>query len=317
MKKKITVTGANVVFLIFTALFIGSQFFLALLVNLLGWDQRVDFFTANIYSITFVNQYIFILLPPVIYALLVKSDFKETFRLKKLKILPAFLITIMAIPAYFTALALNALVLYLVQFIGTIPPQPVPVPQNIRELLTGLFFIALTPALCEEVFHRGMMLTAYEKRGSARAIVLTAIFFGLFHFDITNFLGPVFLGILIGYYVVRTDSILAGVLAHFLNNGFALLIQYMARNETQAIDAISITPGDLAGILIYGAVGVVLLYIFKGLFDKSTAMTFTFKKAISQKRNDIISVFSHWPVVLILCIYLLLAGMYFMTISML
>ena len=75
--------------------------------------------------------------------------------------------------------------------------------------------------------HRGFLLTAYERRGSYRAVVIVAILFGLFHFDIMNLLGPIFLGAVFGYYVIRTDSIFAGILAHFLNNAIVVVIQYL------------------------------------------------------------------------------------------
>ena len=65
--------------------------------------------------------------------------------------------------------------------------------------------------VCEELMHRGFLLTAYERRGSYRAVVIIAILFGLFHFDIMNLAGPIFLGLIIGYYVIRTGSIFAGI----------------------------------------------------------------------------------------------------------
>ena len=180
MKNRVTVTGANLVFLIFVTLYMFSQLVLSILMGILaltdGMENSVEFIKNNIYTLTFINEYFFMLGPVLIYAFVKKLDFKDVFRIRSPGLFPTILIILMAVPAYFVALALNSIVIYFLQFIGQIPAQPIPVPKNVPELLMGIFFIAITPGICEEVLHRGLILRAYEKRGTYKALVISSIF---------------------------------------------------------------------------------------------------------------------------------------------
>lgn len=305
MKGKITVTGANFVFLAFALLYLFFQFILIILAAVFG----SDFANNNIYGILLVNEYVLILGPVLVYAFKNKLNFKEVFKFNRLKIVPAVLILLISVPAYFVALMLNYFVLFVLQFIGDIPSQPIPVPQNLPQLLVGILIIAVSPAICEEMLHRGILLKAYENRGSMKAVVITSIFFGIFHFDVTNLLGPIFLGLLIGYYVIRTNSIFAGMLAHFLNNTIAELLQYFARNDETA-EVVRISMEELGYITLYGAGGVILTMVLIQLFRYSTKNQGILKPSIARVKNDIISVVSHWPVIVVSGIYLAMIGLY-------
>jgi len=268
-----------------------------------GPSYTKDILEKMTYPFILVNQYLLILLPVLIYALGKKLNFKEVFRLNKPGLVPCLLIIAMSVPAYFVALMLNTLVLYVLQFLGSIPSQSIPVPQNIGELMQGIFYIGITPAICEEMMHRGLMLSAYEKRGTTKAIIFTSILFGIFHFDITNFLGPVFLGLIISYYVVRTNSIFAGMLAHFLNNAIAELIQYFYRSEAET-EIITITANDMLVFILYGMVSLIILSILLFLFRKYTKGRYIFRAPISNIKSDIKSVFTHWPIVSVVLLYI-------------
>ncbi len=316
-KTKVTVTGANLVFFNFAVLFMLSQIVLLFIIVVInafyGEYYSKNFLENNIYFITFINEYIIILTPVLIYAFAKKLNFKEVFRLKKPGFLPSVLIVFMSVPAYFIALMLNSIVIYFLQFIGDIPVQPIPVPQNLSELLIGTFFIAISPGICEEMMHRGLLLTAYEKRGTVKAIVITSIFFGLFHFDITNLLGPIFLGLVIGYYVIRTDSIFAGMLAHFLNNTIAELIQYFTGTSSEP-EKIVISNQELVSVILYGIAGIIILSILIFLFKKITENKYIYKPPIASTRKDIASIVTHWPIALIIILYIFMAALYLISI---
>jgi len=51
--------------------------------------------------------------------------------------------------------------------------------------------------------------------------------FGLFHFNLANLVGPIFLGLLFAWLVQVTNSIYAGMIGHAVNNGFAVTISYL------------------------------------------------------------------------------------------
>lgn len=309
--KKVTVTGANVLFFIFVIVFIAFQIILAFIDAILGGTLIKN----NMYGMLIVNEYVLILLPVIIFAFVKKLDFKHVFRLNRFGILPALMIIGMSLPAYFAAGMLNTLVVYLLQFIGNVPAQSIPVPQSISELVLGLVVVAFSPALCEEMLNRGIMLKAYENRGSLNAVVITAIFFGIFHFDITNLLGPIFLGLLIGYYAIRTNSIFAAMLAHFMNNAIAEVLSYLFREDNATYDIVRISAQELGGTIIYGIAGLILLFVLLKVFNRITAGSARLKPAISSVKGDLVSIVSHWPVIIILVMYVLMAALYVFSIT--
>lgn len=310
---QVTVTGANLVFFNFTTLFILFQIVLVIIIVLInvfhGSYHAEIFFKENTYLIIFITEYILVLLPVLVYSFFKRFNFKQVFRLKSPGVLPSILIVFMSLPSYFIALMFNSVAIYFLQYFGEIPVQPIPSPQNLPQLLIGTFFVAITPGICEEILHRGLLLTAYERRGTVRAIVITSIFFGLFHFDITNLLGPVFLGLIIGYYVIRTNSIFAGILAHFLNNFIAELFQYFSRAEVQP-EKITIMAQDLIPIVLYGVIGIILLSGLMLVFKKVTKDKYDYKPPISSIKKDIISTITHWPIALIVLLYIFMAIFY-------
>lgn len=311
MRNKITVTGANLVFFAFTMLFLLFQIVLIVIQGITGQNA-----TTHIYPILLVNEYVLILLPVVIYTLYKKLDVREVFRLRPLRLLPALVIVIMSVPAYFTAAMVNSIVIYLLQFIGKIPNTPIPVPQNISELVVGLIIVALSPGICEEALHRGVLLKAYEKRGTWKALIISSLFFGFFHFDITNFFGPLALGLLIGYYVIRTNSIFAGVLAHFMNNAIAEVLQYRFGSEGKMTEYVTISVEELAASLFYGVAAIILLFLLLRLFTAITRKTATYTPPISHVSGDLKAVVTHWPVIVVLVLYILLAAFYILSVAM-
>lgn len=312
VNKKITVTGANKLFFIFVVLFLIFQVILMFLSVFYG----SDFIDRNIYSVLLVNQYILILLPVLIFIAAGKLSFKEVLRLNHPGIIPVFLIILCSLPAYFVASFINSVMVYILQFIGEIPSQPIPVPHNYNELVTGLLVIAVSPAICEELLHRGILLKAYEKRGSMRAVFITSVIFGFFHFDITNFFGPIFLGILIGYYVIRTNSIFAGMLAHFANNAIAEMLLFISGEDVNAGKNITITLQELGAVAVYGIGGLGLLAILLMTLRHVTEGKSLINPPIASIKQDIFSVVTHWPMVVVFILYALLGGLYILSMVM-
>jgi sodium transport system permease protein len=79
--------------------------------------------------------------------------------------------------------------------------------------------VAVTPAICEELYFRGFALTGLRRLGPAGAIVISALLFGLAHASIYRLLPTAVLGLLFGVAVWRTGAIACSILAHALNNG--------------------------------------------------------------------------------------------------
>jgi sodium transport system permease protein len=121
--------------------------------------------------------------------------------------------------------------------------------------------IAVTPALCEEFFFRGLVLSGLRKLGMVPAIVVCALLFGLAHSSIYRLIPTMFIGALLTWLVWRSGSIWCGIVGHALNNGIAATLVFNKElgdwfgASTQTFLS---WPLTLAGTLVLG-VGVLLL----------------------------------------------------------
>lgn len=215
-----------------------------------------------------ITEYILILLPPLIYLKIKGSSMVEYLRLNKLRLKHGILVICITILSYPVALFLNSIILTLLSFLGPIKQPPIPVANTYPEYLILMFIIAVSPGICEEIFFRGMLLRGYERLGVYPSIAITSLLFGIFHFNVQNLVGPVFLGVLFGYLVIKTDSLFAGIIGHITNNGLAVTIGYLANaaNERAIQENISLAqqmPGSIQ--LIIGTVFIGMIAVLTGL----------------------------------------------------
>lgn len=122
---------------------------------------------------------------------------------------------------------------WLQSFVLPVPPEVV---EGLEELVTAndlgrlawlALLLAVTPAICEEVLFRGVLLGGTRTLPPWRMILLNGVVFGVFHLSIgtfVRFLPTAWLGIVIAWTVWRTGSIFTGVLMHLLNNGIIVLL---------------------------------------------------------------------------------------------
>ncbi len=83
--------------------------------------------------------------------------------------------------------------------------------------------IALVPAVCEELAFRGFILSGFRHLGHKwRAIIFTALLFGLTHGIVQQSLIACLLGIVLGLLAVQSGSILPGIAFHFVHNTLAV-----------------------------------------------------------------------------------------------
>jgi sodium transport system permease protein len=95
-------------------------------------------------------------------------------------------------------------------------------------LLWLLLVIAVTPAICEELVFRGVLLQGLGTRLPPwGTIAASALVFAAFHLStetVIRFLPTLWLGLLFGYVVWRTRSIATSMLMHAFNNGAVVLL---------------------------------------------------------------------------------------------
>ena len=93
----------------------------------------------------------------------------------------------------------------------------------ILEIVTGAMF----PAFFEEITNRGVLLAALDNEKSDRVkIIFMGVFFGVFHQNVPQFFPTMIIGVIIAYMAVKSQSILPGMIVHFINNFVITLSSY-------------------------------------------------------------------------------------------
>jgi sodium transport system permease protein len=103
--------------------------------------------------------------------------------------------------------------------------------QRVGEMLTRdmspllvFLFMALVPAVCEELFFRGYALSGLRGGlGKWAAVAVTAIAFGLHHHSVFRLAITSGLGLLFGLLVIQYRSVWPAILAHLMHNGISVL----------------------------------------------------------------------------------------------
>jgi sodium transport system permease protein len=87
-----------------------------------------------------------------------------------------------------------------------------------------LMYVALLPAVCEELAFRGILLSGLKRKLRPVALVVTiGIIFGLFHVSLFRIAPTAALGMVLTVIAMLTGSVLPGMLLHFGNNALGVL----------------------------------------------------------------------------------------------
>jgi len=150
-------------------------------------------------------------------------------------------------------------------------------PDSTEKLLTGVLSkpvgylaVGVLAPVVEEMVFRGAILRTLLKCFSHRwhwtAILISALLFGLVHGNAAQFAHALLIGLLLGWTYYRTDSIIPGIVLHWVNNTVA----YVAFNlmpGIQDMKLIDLCQGSHTKMLIY--LGSSLCILLPSLFQLS------------------------------------------------
>ena len=132
-------------------------------------------------------------------------------------------------------------------------------------LLVGLFVIAVLPAVGEELVFRGIIQRRlYTLAGNPHiAIWVAALIFSAIHLQFFGFFPRLLLGALFGYIYYWSGNLWYAVFAHFVNNGFTLVMLYLYQQGSvdTNIDSTESVPWSMALLALVAC--SVLLFFFK------------------------------------------------------
>lgn len=230
---------------------------LALLL-LLNFLQQMGWMPLRNYGVVIIYFLIF-LLPMLIYIKRRGRKTSEVLRLRPLNIKYIPFTVVISIALCLICSALNVLGYMLFSSLTAADQPTAMFDFSTQNPLMLLLTMVILPAVTEELLIRGVVLSEYEQYGTARAIMLSAVIFALFHANPMHFLSLLVAGICYGLLTLLFDSVYPALIAHLFNNGAALLVYYNKNYITYILE----DPLFLIFLLI--AVFVVLMLALKML----------------------------------------------------
>lgn len=235
------------------------------------------------------SQFMFILVPVLLLNMLQGSRAKETFRLNKPKqsVLWLGIAGIIVVqPALQSFMYLQNYLLKSLPFGGEAIKQIKDLmdaleavtlnlvnANSIGEFVLVAFVIAVTPAICEEFFFRGLVFYNFERTMiTTKAIFMTGFIFAIFHFHPFNLLPLILLGYYLTFVVFYSNSIITGIAVHFVNNFLSAYLVF--RYGKEGFENPEGTIYDNMPLLITGVISFVLFLVilriikFKGTENK-------------------------------------------------
>ena len=198
---------------------------------------------------------------PIFYLIVKKLPDGKRREVKKLsvgKIISLFFI------AYAMVYVLNLLTTLLLMLIGTLTGKGIVNPlANVVESsnwIWSLIFVGILSPIIEELLFRGVMLNKIRIYGDKVAIITTAIIFGLFHANFSQFFYAVALGCIFAYVTLKTGTIKYSIILHMAVNIVGSVIMPAVIGDGSNVTMVSIASVILILIAI---VGIILLIMNK------------------------------------------------------
>lgn len=107
---------------------------------------------------------------------------------------------------------------------------------GVGAFILNLIVLAITPAVCEEMFFRGVLQKFFvgNIRNKHIAILLTAFIFSAIHMQFSGLLPRFILGTVLGYLFYSSGSLWLSIVAHATNNALVVIAAFFFGAEVSA-----------------------------------------------------------------------------------
>ncbi|MBQ9106368.1 MAG: CPBP family intramembrane metalloprotease [Clostridia bacterium] len=258
----------------FVAMQFVFSFILAFVEEMLGESTVNDLYAADGGSVydgityVFFSPLVFVVTAIVFFAILrIKPSKVVDFSMPR-KAGLYFGSTFLCLGVVFPAMIITSVINTVLNSLGLVPTVGDEViPQTWQGIALYILSTAFIPALCEEIFCRGLVLGSLRKYGDRPAIIVSTVVFSLMHANFVQIPYTFIFGFAMGYVTVKSESIWPAVTAHFVNNLMSCVLSLVTvgMSDEQA----SITILAYYGVtLALGLAGVFMIKAKRGITPK-------------------------------------------------
>ncbi len=117
-----------------------------------------------------------------------------------------------------------------------------PIPSGVFQIGLAVLASAVTPALIEEFAMRGVVGGVLKPFGEGFAIMVSSVIFALMHCNFVQIPFAFIVGLALGFALIKTKSLWAPILIHFLNNAISVVLEaLLAGNEFVTLKTVVFT----------------------------------------------------------------------------
>lgn len=187
----------------------------------------------------------FIAMPIAFYSAR-RGGLSGALRLNPMPVGPMLLSVLLAMMSVLAATELDYLWLTLLNALGLHEPQTALAMEgaDAGALMINILNAAALPAICEELLFRGFVLSAWEVRGTRRAILMSSALFALLHGNLFGLPAYGLVGAISAALAVASDSLYVSMTYHTVYNAAVLVILHIS----SAMQAQTASMGDAAAL---------------------------------------------------------------------
>ena len=130
-------------------------------------------------------------------------------------------------------------------------------------LLANLLVIAIIPAVCEELFFRGLLQSFFVRRGMNLhvAVWIVAVIFSSVHLQFSGFLVRVLYGVVLGYLFHFSGALFMPIVVHAINNSVVVFAYFFFEKFAQTTPPTSYKLSFLLVFLALLGAGLIVVLI--------------------------------------------------------
>ncbi len=162
----------------------------------------------------------------VYYGIKVEKPFTTLYSINKFN--PIYLLFALILSAgMFLGLGfVNTAFIELLKSVGITPSSAVVPLDNVGNLILFSILLAVIPAVMEEIFFRGVLLSSLSKVKTVFAVLIVGVCFALYHCSLAQLIYQFIYGVLLCLLVKASKSVIPAIISHFINNFAVIILEY-------------------------------------------------------------------------------------------
>lgn len=209
-----------------------------------------------------VVEYLVYFLPFFFYIMYRSVNYKKILRLKQIKINiigELFAFSILLFIMFIVSDHYSSYIVQELKFMIVLNDV-----SQIHGIYDGFFYVVIigvVPAITEEIFFRGIVLSSLKKStNNFFALIMSSLLFAIFYLYFSNIIVALLLGIVLGYLSLVTSSIVPPIIVHVLLNIYLIVYKYFEKFP------VFFSKYSIEELLVYNIEFVVLMVIMIPVF---------------------------------------------------